>query len=319
MDFDPNSTAPEGVGLFGLPYQVDDASLVIVPVPWDATSSQERNSSGAPDAIYSASRFVELYDPKLGAIYSKGIAMDAVNAKIAGLGVSAVNYQDRNSPSLTRVNRLCEQLNELVEDQVRIRLDSGHSVGLLGGDHSVSYGCIKAHLDNYPSLGILQVDAHCDLRCAFDGLTYSHASIMYNVMEKLGPEKLVQVGVRALCEFEADYLEGTDKVVTLFDTELHGFEADGISWRTVCSRIAELLPEEIYVSLDVDGLSPSACPNTGTPVPGGLTYNNLVFLLHYLSESGKKIVGFDLVEVGAEEYDASIAAHLLYQLCGLVR
>ena len=167
-------------------------------------------------------------------------------------------------------------------------------------------------------MGILQIDAHCDLRLAFDDVEFSHASVMYNVMETLDVSVLVQVGVRALCEAEARYVESSERVVTFVDADLQSARSDGVPWRETCTRIVSRLPAEVYVSLDIDGLEPAFCPNTGTPVPGGLSYNEAVSLLHYVRESGRRIVGFDLVEVGTAELDANVGAHLLYQLCGVV-
>lgn len=318
IDFDPNNSAPEGSGLFALPYTVDDASVVIVPVPWDATSSQALASGGAPDAVYEASKYVELFDSKQGPIYRKGIAMDATCKEIATLNQRAIAIQSSDDFHGAQLTKPCEQLNRLVRDQVSRHIADGKRVGLLGGDHSVSYGAIDAHLAQYPSLGILHIDAHCDLRRAFDEISFSHASIMYNVIEYLKPDKLVQVGIRALCDFEVDYIRDSNRIQVFFDADLHELRSDGITWNEICSKIVVQLPELVYVSLDIDGLEPSICPNTGTPVPGGLAYNDVAYLLRHVSASGRTIVGFDLVEVGAREFDASIAAHLLYQLCGVV-
>lgn len=318
IEFDPNNSAPDGSGLFALPYSIDDSSVVIIPVPWDATSSQERASGGAPNAVYVASKYVELFDPKLGPIYRRGIAMDTPLAEIATLNNHAIALQSSDSFQGEILTQPCERLNELVEGLVSAHLAAGRRVGLLGGDHSVSYGAIEAHLSKHPGLGILQIDAHCDLRCEFDEIKFSHASIMYNVVENLQPDILVQVGVRGLCDFEADYIRRSGRVCTFFDGDLHELRAVGVAWKEICSKIATTLPEKVYISLDIDGLVPWACPNTGTPVPGGLNFNDVVYLLRHIGTSGRSIVGFDLVEVGANEFDASIAAHLLYQLCGVV-
>lgn len=318
IDFDPNNSAPDGSGLFALPYSINDSSVVIVPAPWDATSSQERASGGAPTAVYEASKYVELFDPKFGPIYRRGIAMDTPLAEIATLNNRAIEMQCSDSFAGVKLTEPCERLNELVEGVVSAHLAAGKRVGLLGGDHSASYGAIDAHLSRHPDMGILQIDAHCDLRRGFDQIVYSHASIMYNVVENLKPDSVVQVGVRALCDFEANYIRQSGCVRTFFDAELHELRAEGTTWKEICERITTQLPDEVYVSLDIDGLEPSTCPNTGTLVPGGLAYNDVVYLLRHIRNSGRDIVGFDLVEVGANEFDANIAAHLLYQLCGIV-
>jgi len=318
MEFDPNNSAPEGSGLFALPFTVDDAAIVIVPAPWDASSSQGWKSSAAPDAVYEASKFVELFDPTYSDFYRRGIAMDSFNADIRPLNASAIALQERPQFDSAALTTICERINEIIRCQVNDHLERGKLVGLLGGDHSVSYGSIEAHLARHSDMGILQIDAHCDLRCAFDGIQYSHASIMYNVLESLGAPHLVQVGVRGLCDFEAQYIRESPKVRTFFDTDLHRARARGESWSSVCDRIIDAMPEVVYISLDVDGLEPAWCPHTGTPVPGGIGYNDAVYLLNSVASSGRKIVGFDLVEVGGDPFDAGIAAHLLYQLCAIL-
>ena len=318
MAFDFNNSAPEGSGLFALPYTVDDAAIVIVPVPWDATSSQDRVSSGAPDAVCEASMYVELFDPRFGAIYRQGIAMDAVSDEISSLNAAAIALQADETFGGAELDAACQRINEIVRNQADGHLRAGKQVGVLGGDHSVSYGTIEAHLDKYTGMGILQIDAHCDLRNAFDDITFSHASIMYNVLENLGAAKLIQVGVRGLCEFEGEYLAQSDRVRTFFDCDIHDLLAAGANWTSVCDQIVDTLPELVYVSLDMDGLDPACCPHTGTPVPGGLSYNDVLSLLRHIVASGRRVVGFDLVEVGTNRFDANIAAHLLYQLCGVV-
>ncbi len=317
MIFDADGPATEeDEGIFALPWSVSEASLVICPVPWDATSSQSRVASAAPEAVLAASMFVELYDPKLGAIYQRRIAMDPIDADLVTLNRSAVEaYASADRP---RLAAHCRRLNERVRATVAGHLGDGRRVGLLGGDHSVSYGAVEAQVSEHPGIGILQIDAHCDLRRAFDDVEFSHASVMYNVMETLDVSSLVQVGVRALCEAEARYVESSERVVTFVDADLQSARADGVPWREICTGIVSRLPAEVYVSFDIDGLEPAFCPNTGTPVPGGLSYNEAVSLLHYVRESGRRIVGFDLVEVGNGELDANVAAHLLYQLCGVV-
>ena len=318
MEFDPNNSAAADSGLFALPFTVDDAEIVIVPAPWDATSSQGWRSGGAPDAVLTASRFVELFDPIHGAFYRHGIAMDAGNPEIAELNAAAIEMQESDSFRGPELTVPCERLNQIVFAQVNGHLGTEKRVGLLGGDHSVSFGAIQAHSLRHPGMGVLQIDAHCDLRDAFDGVRYSHASIMYNVLESLDVSSLVQVGVRGLCDFEARYVENSARVTTFFDADLYRKRAEGDTWSAICSPIVETLPQRVYVSLDIDGLAPAWCPHTGTPVPGGLSYNDALYLLQAVNQSGRQIVGFDLVEVGSDPFDASVAAHLLYQLCALL-
>lgn len=317
-DFDANNSGEEYGGLFALPFSIEEAAAVIVPVPWDATSSQDRVASGAPNAVFAASKFVELFDPVYGAIYEAGIAIDTARSEVEAHNKSAIALQANGSVDTAQLDAICEQVNEIIYDQVAAHLREGKRVGVLGGDHSVSYGSIKAHLERFPELGVLQIDAHCDLRNGLDGVRYSHASIMYNVIESLRPVSLVQVGVRGLCDFEAKYARRTPGIKTYFDADLRGSRAEGESWSSLCERIVSGLPDDVYISFDVDGLEPAACPHTGTPVPGGLGYNDALHLLYHLVKKGKTVIGFDLVEVGADPFDAGIGAHLLYQLCGVL-
>jgi agmatinase len=244
--------------------------------------------------------------------------MDLPSTEVSELNDTAIELQQRRAFDGADLTSICERINEIIFGQVNAHLEKGKQVGLLGGDHSVSYGSIDAHLSRYPGMGILQIDAHCDLRCAFDGIQYSHASIMYNVLESLGAPHLVQVGIRGLCDFEAQYVRESPKVHMFYDSDLHRARAGGESWSSVCRRIIDTLPGIVYISLDVDGLEPAWCPHTGTPVPGGIGYNDAVYLLNEIATSGRTIVGFDLVECGGDPFDAGIGAHLLYQLCAVL-
>ena len=306
IEFDLNNSSLEDDGLFGLPYSIAEASAVIVPAPWDATSSQNRVASGAPDAVFAASKYVELYDPVYEAIYAPGIAMDTPAIEIEAHNRAAIAMQGNPAFDVAELDAVCAQVNDIIHGQVASHLRAGKRIGLLGGDHSVAYGSIAAHLERYPDLGILQIDAHCDLRSGLDGVRYSHASIMYNVMEDIGPASLVQVGVRGLCDFEAGYARRSPGIRTFFDADLRASRARGENWTSVCDRIVSCLPDHVYISFDIDGLEPASCPHTGTPVPGGLTYNEALQLLYHLAKSGRNVVGFDLVEVASDAFDAGV-------------
>jgi agmatinase len=189
-------------------------------------------------------------------------------------------------------------------------IKAGKIVGVIGGDHSTPFGLIQA-VNDRGEFSILQIDAHADLRMAYEGFTWSHASIMRNVIEQLPQAtRLVQVGVRDYCEEEYDYTFQMRRVVTYFDNE-----SGDRPWDAQCDEIVECLPPRVYVSFDVDGLEPSLCPHTGTPVPGGLTFNNTLKLLDKLSRK-RKIIGFDVCETGNDPWDANVAARILYKLIG---
>ena len=214
---------------------------------------------------------------------------------------------------------------EIVRSECASRLERGQRVGVLGGDHSTPLGLIRALADTSRGFGILHVDAHCDLRKAYEGFAHSHASIMANALERTEVSKLVQVGVRDYCDEEYQRVRDSGGRIVLFDehtTSRRRF--GGEAWGDVASSIVDVLPEQVYVSFDVDGLDPSLCPGTGTPVPGGLSFNEAMYLVDLLVEEKKRVIGFDLSEVSAggargSEWDANVGARILYRLsCALL-
>ena len=154
-------------------------------------------------------------------------------------------------------------------------LKDGKKVGLIGGDHSTPLGYISALADIHENFGILQIDAHADLRDAYEGFIHSHASIMYNVVQRFPQvSKLVQVGVRDLCNEEMVFMRSTNgRISTFFDKDIKEAQYEGRTWRDICSDIIKDLPQKVYISFDIDGLDPKLCPHTGTPVPGGLKWS----------------------------------------------
>jgi agmatinase len=201
-------------------------------------------------------------------------------------------------------------------------LDQGKLVGLLGGDHSTPFGFFKAIAEKHGEFGILQIDAHCDLRTAYENFTYSHASVMYNALEEI-PEliKLVQVGVRDYCGEEWDYvLQNKDRIATYFDKTIKERQFEGLTWQTIVDEIIGQLPQKVFISFDIDGLDPKLCPHTGTPVQGGFETEQVFYLFRKLLQSGRKLVGFDLNEVGVshDEWDENVGARCLFKLCNML-
>ena len=177
----------------------------------------------------------------------------------------------------------------------------------------------------HPGLGILHFDAHADLREAYEGFEWSHASIMENVVKRLdGVAKLVQVGIRDLGEREFERIESSNgRIHVMFDKDWQRAKLDGASLRKLARSTIDELPDEVYVSFDIDGLDPTLCPNTGTPVPGGLGWSETMLWLEELARSKKKIVGLDLNEVSPgdtnpelDSWDAIVGARLLYRMIG---
>lgn len=328
--FDPNGLA-ETDSLFGLPFSYAESETIVLPVPWEATVSYGSGTAGAPEAILRASSQVDLFDPMLKDAWQYGIYMAGLDPDLESKGLKtrrlAEKYLDqlssgqRDEAVLEQVNLSCNEMVSWVRDHAAALLDDGKKVVLLGGDHSTPLGFIQALAERYEAFGILQIDAHADLREAYEGFTYSHASIMTNALKLPQVEQLVQVGIRDYCEEELEVIKADSRVRTFFDEQLKFERFEGVNWATQCDQIIESLPEKVYVSFDIDGLKPYLCPGTGTPVAGGFETEEVIFLLKKLVDSGRHIIGLDLNEVSpceGDEWDANVGARLLYRLCNLM-
>jgi agmatinase len=334
--FDPNGPAPSNSGIFGLPFARQDAAIVLLPVPWEATTSYGGGTSLGPSAIFEASKQVDLYDVDVQDAYAPGIFMQEAAPDIAKLSATAkaaaqeviTAYGELSAADEARyldvVNTASTQLNAYVRLQTANILKEGRIAGIVGGDHSVPLGAFHAVAEAIGNFGILHFDAHSDTRIAYEGFKYSHASIMYNALQEVPKiEKLVQVGIRDMCAQEVDYCASTGARVSMWtDRKIVRQLHEGTPFATIARAIVDELPKQVWVSFDIDGLDPRFCPNTGTPVPGGLDFQQAITLLRELVLSGRKIIGFDLNEVAPsstdldDEWDANVGARLLYKLCG---
>jgi agmatinase len=330
LSFDPDAPAT-GDGIYGLPFTPADARVVIVPVPYEATTSYGGGTSEGPVAVLEASKQVDLFDQETGRPYAAGIAMLEVPEQIAEWNTAAKEIaatvieqggvvDDATRDAAAQVNEYGERVNQWVYEQTAALLAQGKMPVTLGGDHAVPFGAIRAYAEKYPGLGILHLDAHADLRDAYEGFTWSHASIFHNVMTKL-PDvgRLVQVGVRDLGQAESEMIEQSNgRIVTFFDATIAIRKDEGVPFARLADEIVATLPHDVYLSWDIDGLDPTLCPGTGTPVPGGLSWNEAIALLRAIKRAGKRIVGLDLCEVspGETEWDANVGARLLYKMIG---
>lgn len=333
--FDPSAPA-QGDGVYGLPFTPEEAKVVLLPVPWEPTTSYRKGTARGPAAILEASKQVDLFDGELGRFYEHGVAMlpfdpeieeanrrACESAELVHVAAGHAGGDATVERALDRVNELSAWLNDRVRTTVRAWLERGQIVGLVGGDHSTPFGSIAAHADHYGSIGVLHVDAHADLREAYEGFTDSHASILYNVAQRLPKvAKIVQVGIRDYCEEEHDRIRASNgRIVTYFDARIAEELFEGRVFARIAEEIVGHLPREVYVTFDIDGLDPSLCPHTGTPVPGGLSYRQALHLLGAVVASGRRIVGFDLNEVApgpaGDEWDGNVGARLLYKMIGL--
>ncbi|MFT4542131.1 MAG: agmatinase [Planctomycetota bacterium] len=361
MPFDPDAPAAPASGIFGLPHTPEEALVHVIGVPFDATTSYRNGAAMAPAAILAASAQVDLYDLWTERPFEAGIAMLEMDPRIeewnrearllakpiidAG-GIEAIEAgkfeeerrlgfrhpltEDERIPdwraALRRIDELGERVGTYVHDEVASALHDGRLPCVLGGDHSVPFGAIQACGERHPELGILHIDAHADLRPAYEGFTWSHASIMHNVLERIpAVERIVQIGVRDLGLVEKRAIEESGgRVQTVFDKQWARARFQvGSTIELVRTAILKL-PEHVYLSFDIDGLDPSLCPNTGTPVPGGLDWHEAMLVLEELSKSGRKVVGMDLCECSpgekpdrnGESWDAIVGARMLYRMIG---
>ncbi len=336
--FDPNSVGNPNNNIFGLPFTEEEARLVIMPIPWEVTVSYNAGTARAPEHIFKASLQVDLFDPEYKDEWKQGYFMRSSDRKIlmksdylrkeAELyinyiaGGEDVNANKFMCKTLKEVNAGGLFLNEWVYEQTKDLMAAGKLVALLGGDHSTPLGYFKAIAEKHGDFGILQIDAHCDLRVAYENFIYSHASVMYNALKEIPQlKKLVQVGVRDYCEEEWDFINAnTDRVATFFDKDIKERLYEGDTWQKITDQIIDQLPANVFISFDIDGLDPKLCPHTGTPVQGGFETEAIFYLFKKIQKSGRRIVGFDLNEVGIsqDEWDENVGARCLFKLCNLL-
>ena len=338
FDFDPNSVGNPNNNIFGLPFSEEEARLVLLPVPWEVSVSYKAGTARAAEHICKASLQVDLIDDDIKDGWRQGIFMRELDKNIllksdylrkeAELYINYIAVGENVADSkfmckvLKEINDESVFLNQWVYEQTKELLDAGKLVGLVGGDHSTPLGFYKAIAEKHGDFGILQIDAHCDLREAYANLKYSHASIMYNALAEI-PEvvKLVQAGTRDYSLSEVDYIDNSKgRVVTYFDKKIKERGYEGETWQKIVGEIVNELPQKVYISFDIDGLDPKLCPGTGTPVQGGFETQQVYYLFRKIMESGRHLIGFDLNEVGVspDEWDENVGARVLFKLCNLL-
>lgn len=336
--FDFNGAGNVDGGIFGLPFTVEESDIIILPVRWDVSVSYGDGTVAGPDAVFDASPQLDLKDEDYGDIWHHGIAMydglDDLADKSSELRQKAktiIEHQEKGGsskdpvlkPLLDAVNAGCTDMVDRVQRACSELMAAGKKVVLLGGDHSTPMGYMKALAERHGEFGILQIDAHMDLRIAYEGFKWSHASIMYNALSIPEVTQLVQVGVRDYCAEELDVAhEHAERVTYYTGRTLARRGIYGQSWDETCKEIVSLLPEKVYISFDIDGLEQFLCPNTGTPVAGGLGYEQVMYLLDMVGRADKQVIGADLVEVApgpdGDDWDGNVGARILYRLCGIV-
>jgi agmatinase len=337
-NYDPNSVGNPNNNIFGLPTTEEDSKLIIVAVPWEVTVSYLPGTARAAETILKASLQVDLFDPEVPEGWKQGYYMRPADRKILMksdyLRKEAELYIDYISrgedvqanqfmcKTLKEVNEGSVYLNNWVYEQTRALLAKNKLVGLLGGDHSTPLGYFKAIAETHGDFGIIQIDAHCDLREAYEGFYYSHASVMYNALKEIPQlQKLVQIGIRDYSEGEWEFIQqSNERVITFFDKDIRIRQFEGESWKQIADDIVSKLPQKVYISFDIDGLDRKLCPHTGTPVPGGFETEEVFYIFSKILKSGRTIIGFDLCEVGVgeSEWNSNVGARVLFKLCNLL-
>lgn len=334
--FDPEEAGQVNSNLFGFPYSESESEVVVIPVPWEVTASYGEGTADSPEALLKASPQIDFFDPDLADAWKYGIFMREipVNWKEKNLGLrqkavqciaaiekgKVIKKDKKLSAFRDEINEASGELNEWVKEQSLEIIKKGKLPCVLGGDHSSSLGLIQALSEKNDDFGILQIDAHADLREEYEGFTYSHASIMHHALKSESVSSLVQVGIRDLSPGEMKTIENDNRINAFFHQEMKRQQFEGKSWQEQVEDIINELPSFVYLSFDIDGLDPSLCPNTGTPVPGGLQVEEVNYLLFKLIGSGRKLIGFDLCEIspGDDDWDANVGSRMLYKLCNFL-
>ena len=267
----------------------ENSRVVVLPVPYDSTTDWRSGARDGPRAIIDASRYLELYDLEL-------------KREIYRVGIHTL---PEIQPDMTSPENMTQRVYTVAGEL----LDKNKMVLMLGGEHSLTLGMVKAYRERHQALSVLQLDAHADLRDSYLGTRFSHATVMRRVCE-LCP--IVPVGIRSLSEEERRFIdEAGIKPV---------YAEDLISTGDSIKRIIATLSNEVYITIDLDVLDPSIMSAVGTPEPGGIGWYELLNLLREVAMS-KRIVGFDLVELCPDEGPRScafLAAKLAYKLIGYI-
>ncbi|BAY96398.1 arginase/agmatinase/formiminoglutamase [Tolypothrix tenuis PCC 7101] len=335
LDYNPSGVGEINGNLLGLPFDYESANLIVFAVPWEVTVSYGAGTANGPQQILDASIQLDLFDFDNSDGWKQGIFMMEIprdilekNEYYRGLAAKIIERLAQGkaltdtpdlTPVLTEINQASQQVNQWLFENCQKAINDGKRVAVIGGDHSSPLGYFQALAAKYPEYGILHLDAHADLRDAYEGFEFSHASIMFNAMKIPQITKLVQVGLRDICHDEVQIIdESRDRIIAYYDPAIKQKLYSGTTWIDLCQEIVSHLPECVHISFDVDGLDPKLCPSTGTPVPGGLELEQAFCLFRELVKSGRKVIGFDVCEVGDAEWDGNVGARIVYKLANFM-
>ncbi|MEO9892470.1 agmatinase [Aurantibacter sp.] len=262
--------------------QLETAKVILIPVPFDGTSTWGKGADKGPDAFLKASENMELYDIETATeVYKQGVHLTAPISE--------------NTSAEAVVNAVHKATKEYIK--------RNKFVTLFGGEHSISIGSIRAFNECFDNLTVLHIDAHADLRETYEGSKYNHACAVYEASQTTN---LIQVGIRSMDAIE----------MTILDEEKTFFAHDMVNDEFWLDKVVEMCTENVFITFDLDALDPSILPATGTPEPGGLFwYETLDFLKQVFKE--KNVVGFDIVELCPNETSKPsdfLAAKLYYKM-----
>lgn len=261
-----------------------DSQVVIVPVPFDLTTTYQHGTERGPEALIESSRNMELYDIE-------------TDSTVYEVGIHTAEPVIASS---------CEEMRNALYQRTKDYLSKDKFVVTLGGEHSISFAPIKAHGEKFPGMSVLQIDAHADLQEAYEGNPWSHACVMARVRELPTISSIVAVGIRSMSQEESLVV---DKQRTFY---AHNLDLAG-SW---IDNVLKQLGDKVYITFDLDGFDSSLMPSTGTPEPGGLFWNQAMALLKRVAQE-KEIVGLDVVELCPSEANLApdyLAAKLVYKI-----
>ncbi len=276
---------------------IKDSAVCIVSAPYEHSVSYGGGTANGPDAIILASQFVEFYDDETDKelCFDRGIAT-----------IEPIDFGDK----------IDEEALEIIENQVDELLEMKKFVVTLGGEHTVSIAPIKAYYKHFPNMSLLHFDAHSDLRDSYEDKAYSHASALARVCEFFPPERITQVGIRAQCIEEAEFIKEKN-IKTFYASKMRRDPQLSFFWR---EYVVDSLADEVYITFDVDYFDPAIMPSTGTPEPEGMLYSETIELISMIKAAGKKIIGLDVVEFAPIEglrHPDMLAARLIYKILNL--
>lgn len=269
------------------------SAIAILSAPYEHTVSYGGGTRNGPKGILNASAYVEFYDDEFERelCFDKGIST-----------LKPLKFKDRTD----------QDALDLIQENVATLLNAGKFVVTLGGEHTISTAPILAHYERYPEMSLLHFDAHSDLRDTYEGSKYSHACFAARVAEKMDPKKITQVGIRAQCAEEAEFIRANG--VNTFYANAIRRGVHGESW---AEEVVRTLADDVYITFDVDYFDPAIMPATGTPEPDGFLYSETLDVFRALIKSGRRIVGFDVVELAPMQnlhHPDILTARLIYKM-----